>query len=598
MEVITKVGHLACPKIYAGNEVTKILKIYLWGLLFPLGSCSVILYVAAVGIALLLLSIIDVWKLKFGLAPYCITAGIGAFILAVMIKKSWMIQSLLLDTSTDKKHWKLKQLHHSGLCPEKGQESTDPMDSFSLPQCICVMVSNYQQLQAIFAIPKGECHTREIRPDEQFSPIVTIVDTATQQPLDCVLLLHGEKPPEVTCRTLFCYIAVKVTVFQDCDGHDSHPHPLYHIKSKPCKQGKLPLTFCFHQPGTVCVIQLSIHSIVDSEGVEYIRQSQDFTCTCLVHVIDRNQHSVVKVTGQHGVARIKEPPLLRYTGPLATTQYHKIETRFTKLFRTANHKHMQQLSKEVVFTSSSSPDIKVFALCWEALSEAVQLGNYVRAERLLRAAWKKATKLECANGLLLQGRVLRHVSFIQYEQNKDAKALEYMSQAKKILFLAAPSEETAHALYTELLVKKRKFFSTPNLEFFSQLLPFENECELLLEHAKYMEEYEKQAHCSFRMMKASFHLRSDLITNKLPPKEFWPSPDDLKKAEKCLENVGLNIMCQSNSYKARYFCTVCDLDIWKQKYNMAIDYLEEARKVSEMPCINQRFQLIERLKKR
>jgi len=34
-------------------------------------------------------------------------------------------------------------------------------------------------------------------------------------------------------------------------------------------------------------------------------------------------------------------------------------------------------------------------------------------------------------------------------------------------------------------------------------------------------------------MKASFHLRSDMITDKLPPKEYCPSPDDLRKAEDC-----------------------------------------------------------------
>ena len=55
-------------------------------------------------------------------------------------------------------------------------------------------------------------------------------------------------------------------------------------------------------------------------------------------------------------------------------------------------------------------------------------------------------------------------------------------------------------------------------------------------------------------------------------------------------------MSQSNLYKARYYCTVCDLYIWKQDYRKAVCYLKEARKLSKMPCINQRLQLIERLK--
>ena len=123
------------------------------------------------------------------------------------------------------------------------QESTDGSDTFSLPKNIWVMVSNYQQLQTILAISESEYHTQDLKRCEQFSPIVTIVNAATQEPLDCVLLLHGEKPPEVYHRTLFCYIAVKVSY---CDAHGSHPHPPYHMKSKPCMQGKLPLIFYFH----------------------------------------------------------------------------------------------------------------------------------------------------------------------------------------------------------------------------------------------------------------------------------------------------------------------------------------------------------------
>ena len=183
----------------------------------------------------------------------------------------------------------LERSYHSILCQEKGQKPTDSMDTFSLPQCIRVIVSNYQVLQTIFAMPKGECHTREIMPKEQFSPTVTIVDTATQRTLDCVLLLHGKKPPDVTCRTLFCYIAVEVTVVSYYDTHDSHPHPPYHVESKPCKNSKLQLIFCFHKPGTVCVIQLSVKSIADSEGMELtMHRSED--CTCIVKVVDPEQH--------------------------------------------------------------------------------------------------------------------------------------------------------------------------------------------------------------------------------------------------------------------------------------------------------------------
>ena len=80
-------------------------------------------------------------------------------------------------------------------------------------------------------------------------------------------------------------------------------------------------------------------------------------------------------------------------------------------------------------------------------------------------------------------------------------------------------------------------------------------------------------------MKASFHLRSDIITDELPPEEYWPSPDDLLKAEECLKNVSLDTMLdQSNFYTARYYCVLCDLHVWKKQYPEAMHYLRKATK--------------------
>ena len=138
--------------------------------------------------------------------------------------------------------------------------------------------------------------------------------------------------------------------------------------------------------------------------------------------------------------------------------------------------------------------------CWKVAQKGLE-------ESIKTWVWKRLT---------LEGRTLRHLAHLQYSQGNDVKALDYR------LFNAAPSVETAHALYTELLVEKW-LFTIPNSTFSSQLLPFEKKCELLFKRAECMEEYEKGAHCSFFTMKASFHLRSDLIMDKLPPKEYWPS---------------------------------------------------------------------------
>ena len=482
----------------------------------------------------------------------------------------------MADTETDEEHRKLESQQQFRVFPEQRSKLTDSTDMIflTLPNYIRVMVSNYQPLQTIFAIDKSKCHTREIKKEEQFSPTVTIVDAATQQTLDCVLLLHGEKPPEVSCRTLFCYIAVQVSYH---DPHGSHPYPQYHVKSKPCKQGKLPLIFCFHQPGRACNIQLSVHSIVDSEGVEYMYCSEG--CDCIVQIIDRDQHEGIEMRNRHGVVRTKEPPLLRYTGSLATDKYHELEKQFTNLFLSPNFEVIQQLFKRV-FSEQNSLDIKVFALCWKALSVAYRKNFHQKSySRFLRTAWKMASKLECENGLLLQGRVLRHWAHMEYARGNDDNALRYILRAKERFINAAPSNETAFVLHSELRLRRHKLSEQFCPELYASL---EEEYELLLENAMSMEDYEEPVVCNFFTMKASYHLRSDLITDKLPPKEYWPSPDHLRKAEKCLDRsrVSLHIMpSQSNFYTARYYCVRCDLHIWKKQYSKAMASLEDAREV-------------------
>ena len=91
---------------------------------------------------------------------------------------------------------------------------------------------------------------------------------------------------------------------------------------------------------------------------------------------------------------------------------------------------------------------------------------------------------------------------------------------------------------------------------------------------------------SFVITKASFHLRSDLITDKLPPKEYWPSAEDLRKPEECLNSAPLDKMpSRSNSYIASHYRTFCDLNIWKQEYPEAMRYLEKARKLYDQKYI-------------
>ena len=169
------------------------------------------------------------------------------------------------------------------------------------------------------------------------------------------------------------------------------------------------------------------------------------------------------------------------------------------------------------------------------------------------------------------------VGLAQARPNDD-KAWTYISRAKTSFYNASPSNETAFTLHTELRMQRRTLFNIDKPFSNERYTIIEEEYKLLLEHANYVEDYEKPVFCNFFALKASFHLRSDLITDKLPPKEYWPSPDDLSKAEDCLKRVSLDIMpSTANFHAARYCRSLCDLYIWKQKYFEAKQYLEKPK---------------------
>ena len=67
-------------------------------------------------------------------------------------------------------------------------------------------------------------------------------------------------------------------------------------------------------------------------------------CTCVVEIIDRKQHRYDS-TDVHGVERVNEPPLTRYTGSLANAKYHKIAQQFEMLSPKAES--LQQMAGKI-----------------------------------------------------------------------------------------------------------------------------------------------------------------------------------------------------------------------------------------------------------
>ena len=119
-------------------------------------------------------------------------------------------------------------------------------------------------------------------------------------------------------------------------------------------------------------------------------------------------------------------------------------------------------------------------------------GNPKHNEGLLKTAWDIATQQKCKNGVLLQGRVLRHLAHLQCVLGNYEEALDYISLAKQRFANAAHSNETASVIYTEILAEWRRLSSAPPSTTFSQLYEStERNYGLILKHSEWMEEYEK-----------------------------------------------------------------------------------------------------------
>ena len=312
-----------------------------------------------------------------------------------------------------------------------------------------------------------------------------------------------------------------------------------------------------------------------------------------MEIIDRKQHQYDS-TDAHGVERVKEPPLIRYTGPLATPNYHKIAQRFEMASPKAEH--VQKLARKIR-NGDFSDDIKVIALCWEALIDIQVKPKY--NERLLKTAWDKATQVKCENGVLLQGRVMSHWAYLQCELGNYEEALDYIALAKQRFVNAAHSIDTASVIYTEIRIHLRRLSCAPLPKVFSQLYEStQRNYDLLLKHYEFMEEYEKYRVYLFFTEKAKLHLRSVLITDKLPSDEYCPGQDDLKKAKLCLNGASLHenkLSDQSNIYKGNHYLALSDLHLWNEKYSESIEYAEQAKKLFMCGPIHQEDEACKRL---
>ena len=245
----------------------------------------------------------------------------------------------------------------------------------------------------------------------------------------------------------------------------------------------------------------------------------------------------------------------------------------------ASVEQIMQLAQSIVDSSHIDANLKAFALCWEASSEIFLREQYEDGEKLLRAAWEKASPIECKNGLLLQGMIHRLFAAMYYSRGEYDEALEHVSAAKERLCNAAPSKETALVLYRETVVKWRNLVMQKDTSA-EKYKSIEEDFDKLLEHANFVEDYEKPYIFLFCIEKAKFHLRTLLIADRLPPDEYRPTKLDLEKAKKCLHGVSLDMLpSEVNLYAVNYYNAHCDLCLWNEQYSEAMEYVKKAKQL-------------------
>ena len=301
---------------------------------------------------------------------------------------------------------------------------------------------------------------------------------------------------------------------------------------------------------------------------------------------------------QHCVAILKDLPMLKLTGPIKAI--YETEHRFIRLLLSNKAEEVTQAAKMIIKSNSISVDVKVIAECYQASSMATFHEQDSYAEPLFKNALAKASQMECINGLLLQGRVLRHYATLLRGWGEYKRAQECIRGAKQKLFNAAPSFERASVLLQDIqlqLDSKQK--GTP-----LDQKAVERDYDQAVYCMDFAEEHEKPGLCICLTRKAGFHLRSYEIGEKLPPEKCRPTLEDMNKAKSCLDSVPLDVLPNKNNYYvAEYYLTLSDFHLWQDDYCKATEFAKKAKQqfvqgniTNERSCIpDKRIMLLKRL---
>ena len=271
---------------------------------------------------------------------------------------------------------------------------------------------------------------------------------------------------------------------------------------------------------------------------------------------------------------VKDPLLIRFSGPLATRKFQKINRAFSRAIHAGKTEDVEWATEKIL-SMNVSTDFKAITLLYRASCMALVRGQMDAALLDCDRAIERAKVLECQNGSLITGRALRQKTSILRTLGKCDKALECMKEAKENFFLAAPSSDTASLLYEEVRLKIQIATSKGVIVNSSDV---ENDYDRILKHSDRLDDNDRSRLCVFLNAQAEVFLRSYYVKDELPPTAIAPTEGNLRRAEYLLNRVPLKELTgEAYVYKGWHFLARSDLYMWRKQYPKAIEWAEKSQ---------------------
>ena len=452
-----------------------------------------------------------------------------------------------------------------------------------LPRHLMIKTSICQLPSRIMPISKQAIlhpDYEKLKDDEKLSVLVVVCD-ADSQILQAVPLCVDLYEAGMKTRSSTCYLSVNIsTNFQSTTASRKLVnHPIFHIQRNACLEpGQIALQFSFSQPDTLYTIRFSLHSTIDSEGIQVIGYSSEsntfniHTANCLPLYQD-----AAPVLGS-GL------PLKEFSGPLKGSKFDQITNALSKKGLSGNIHAVMHLTKMLQKSQCTPCDIKVLALIYTAsYIQAQDRSEMLLSKKLFKKALTLLNHSDCQNSSLLEG--MAHTFMAQGLRVEDhfEAALSLLDRAKVAYFGAAPSSLTSSVYFQEAMIcagQCKGVMTADVKEKVEELLTLAILCSQRSEGC----DYEKRI-IIYLTSKAMLHLglfyplhqhRQEQVSLTDPK----PSSEELHRAKACLDAIHEEILNNDYiiTYKAIYYFTLSEYYRFCDKYPQAIHNLQLAKK--------------------